>query len=386
MVTQCRRAGSIRGGLGLGLLAVAALAASIGAIRSAPAQPLIVRSFPVGAGAKRVALTFDDGPHSKYTPQLLDVLKQYNAHATFFLIGVNATNRKQLVRKISAEGHEVGIHSWAHSDLRTLSSDAITKDLKRCQELLGPLLDREIRWVRPPYGGLNSRVQRAINDASYRVAMWSVDPRDWTGPGSKVVANRVLSRVGNGSVVVMHDSGGAGGTVKAMKTVIPKLIERGYELVTLSELVGLVELATHKPMVVTIGDREFDVVDDFGGVTVRVNGHEVPMARAPVQIEGQFLLPARPVLEALRVHCQWNAESGVLEILGPGGRYAVTPGSLEITVNGMDALLSVPPVVYEGQTMLPARLIADAAWSGLSWNGPERAIEFTSTLVAPARQ
>ena len=386
MVTPCRGGRSIKGSLALaGLLAISA---SVPACCAQPSRPLIVRSFlsSDGAGTKRVALTFDDGPHSKYTPQLLDVLKQYGVHATFFLLGVNAANRKQLARRIGAEGHEVGIHSWAHSDFRTLSSDAITENLKRCQDLLGPLLDHEICWVRPPYGGLNSRVQTAINDAGYRVAMWSVDPRDWTGPGSNVVANRVLSRVGNGSVVVMHDSGGGGGTVKALKTVVPRLTKLGYEFVTLSELVGLVELAVHKPMVVIVGEHEFGVVDDFEDVTVQVDRHGVPMGRAPVQIEGQFLLQARPVLEALGAHCQWNAESGAAEILGPGGRYAVTPGALEIAVDGTEALLSAPPVIYEGQMMLPARLIAEIAWAALSWNGPERALEFTSTLVAPAGQ
>lgn len=353
-------------------------------VQLALAEPLLVHSFRAGGQAPpRVSLTFDDGPNGTYTPQLLDIFSKHGARATFFVLGRNATNTRQLIRRMSAEGHELGIHTWSHPYLTRLSNEAIKRDLARCQALLGPLVDHEIRWFRPPYGDINARVRSVINDAGYRVAMWSVDPKDWQRPGSSVVAQRILNRVRDGSVVVLHDGGGnRAGTVKAMSTVVPALVERGYELVTMSELTGLVAPPLEeRGMLLTIGDRQFRLEAGFEEVYVRVDGDEIELPMAPAQIEGHFLVPARPVLTALGAYCQWRPESLALEVLALRGRFLVKLDSREMTANEEEVFLEIPAVFYHGQALMPVRLIASACGAQVTYNAAERVIDFTSALA-----
>lgn len=335
----------------------------------------------------RIALTFDDGPSARYTPQILDIFAEHGGRCTFFVLGALASGHAELVRRIEEEGHEVGIHSWRHDDYTRLSAGGVRADLQRCRTVLDPLLEQPVRFVRPPYGAINATVRAAIADAGYRVAMWTVDPRDWQAPGSSVVADRVLSRAHDGAVVVLHDGGSnRSGTVAAMRTVVPELIARGYRLVTLSELHGLAEpRPQERGMRLSIGDERFVIEADFEDITVRVDNHEVEVATPPVRTREQFLVHARPVLKALGAGVGWDPESLTVTIASARGEFEVRLNSLDVSRNGRSLHVRVPAVYYHDAALLPVWLIANACGARVVFNEEERAIEFFSAGAAGLR-
>lgn len=173
-----------------------------------------------------VWLTFDDGPNSKYTPQVLAVLKKYGAHATFFMIGQNASKNSKIVPKVRAGGHTIGNHSVSHPRLTQLSASKLRYEVSH-----GP----RSRCFRPPYGLTNSRVRAEIKRAGMRQILWHIDSRDYTKPGATAIANRVLSRVRPGSIVLVHDGGGdRSQTVAALDRILRTLKARGYQFRAIS--------------------------------------------------------------------------------------------------------------------------------------------------------
>ncbi len=354
-------------------------------IRYAVAEPRIVHSHSVdGDHPPRMALTFDDGPSATYTPRMLDIFAENRARCTFFVLGGLIGRHKQLLRRAEREGHEVGIHSWAHARYTGMSTAAIQGDIARCNSALAEVIDRPVRWVRPPYGAVNAHVRRAINDAGYHVAMWSVDPRDWQSPGSSVVARRILSKARDGAVVVLHDGGrNRAGTVAAMRQVVPELKARGYELVTLSELAGLSEPApSENGLYLTIDDRQYEVVADYDDVTVTVDGSPVELGDQPVKINDQFLVHARPVLAALGARVVWDQEALAVSFDGKRGEFVIKLNSLDATLDGEELLVQIPSVYYHGTAMLPVWLIANACGATVQWDGENRVIE----LISDTRQ
>ncbi len=351
-------------------------------IELALAEPLLVYSHPGNQADQppRIALTFDDGPSSVYTPQMLEIMREHGAYVTFFVLGGVASDQRGLVRKASEEGHEIGIHSWRHPRFTKLSDAAIAADLARCLSLVNPLVQRPVRWMRPPYGDHNKRVDAAINAAGLRVAMWSIDPRDWTSPGSSAVANHILNRARDGTVVVMHDGGlNRGGTVAAMRIVVPELQKRGFQLVTMSQLAGIDPAPPDdRGMLLTIGDEQFLIEGGMDDVIVRVDGVEVEMTTPPMKTKGQFLVHGRPVLTALGASCAWHVENLTLEVQAARGLFMVKLNSQQMTVNDKEVFVQVPPVLYSGQGLLPVWLIANACGARVSFNDAERTIDFSS--------
>lgn len=186
------------------------------------------------ATARCVALTFDDGP-SKYTGKLLDLLDEAGAKGTFFVVGQNTARYPEVLKRMVAEGHELGSHTQNHANLTRLSAE------KAFKEIMGPMADLQaagaaVTLMRPPYGATNSTVGRAAKRAGLAQILWTVDPEDWRVRDSAVVARRVLAHTQRGSIVLVHDIHPT--TVAAMPKVIAELKRRGYELVTVSELLG----------------------------------------------------------------------------------------------------------------------------------------------------
>ncbi|MFJ9948230.1 polysaccharide deacetylase family protein [Kitasatospora sp. NPDC091207] len=188
-----------------------------------------------------VALTFDDGPHPRYTPRVLDVLARYDAPAAFFCIGLHALAHPAVVRRVSAEGHTLGNHSWSHAYLPDLGPTGLADQLGFTADTLvhaggGP---RPPRWLRPPYGGRSPELLHAVAGLGLTTVLWDVDAKDWSRPGPEAIAQRVLSQVRPGSVVLMHDGGGdRSQTVAALPAVITGLRDRGYRVVDLEELLA----------------------------------------------------------------------------------------------------------------------------------------------------
>src|SRR4051794_27323468 len=191
---------------------------------AAAAAGSVVATLPV-AFAGTVYLTFDDGPHATWTPKMLAVLRKYGIHAVFFEIGQNVAANPSVTRSVRSAGNLIGNHTWSHPDLTTLSTTAVTSQLNRMESALG----FRPRCVRPPYGATNSRIATIIANRGQRQILWTVDPRDWSRPGTTTIVNRVLAGVRAGSRILMHDGGGdRSQSVAAADILIPKLRARGF--------------------------------------------------------------------------------------------------------------------------------------------------------------
>ena len=185
-----------------------------------------------------VAMTFDDGPSAENTPRLLEMLKQRNIKATFFLIGQNAAANPDLVRRILAEGHEIGNHSWTHPQLSKLSDDKVTAEITKTQDAIKDASGFTPTLLRPPYGAITPRQREWIpNQFGLTIVLWSVDPLDWKRPGPSVVTQRILSQVHPGAIVLSHDIHKQ--TVDAMPATLDGLIAKGYKFVTVSQLIAM---------------------------------------------------------------------------------------------------------------------------------------------------
>ena len=189
-----------------------------------------------------VALTFDDGPSPLFTPKILALLKQYQAHATFFVLGRKVEKYPGLVQAELRAGHEVGNHSFSHPYLTESSQFTREKELERTDmalDLLG--CPKKGRLIRPPFSAFDDRLTTYIAHKQQHLALWSIDSGDWQGLGSEAIVKNVLTRVKNGSIVIFHDSDEKDRAdrtpmVEALKVILPALKARGYELVTVSEL------------------------------------------------------------------------------------------------------------------------------------------------------
>jgi peptidoglycan-N-acetylglucosamine deacetylase len=193
---------------------------------------------------KVVALTFDDGP-SIYTPEVLALLRRFHAHATFFVIGLQAAMNPGEVRAELQDGNNVGDHSFTHPNLQALSDSQVAWQLQTTQDAIRSASGSPTHWFRPPYGAVDQRVSSIAASLGLQTVVWSVDPKDWTLPGADAIASRVLSAIQPGSIVIMHDGGGnRSESVAALATILPALESRGYRTVTLDDLF-FPGLATH---------------------------------------------------------------------------------------------------------------------------------------------
>ncbi|MER7164855.1 polysaccharide deacetylase family protein [Micromonospora sp. NPDC000207] len=180
-------------------------------------------------GTDEVALTFDDGPDPNYTPQVLQVLREYGLKATFCVVGENARNHPDLVRAIAADGHTLCNHSWNHDLLLgKRSPDVIRADLIRTsQAIRAAVPDAPIVWFRQPGGAWTYPVVSVARELGMTPLHWTVDPSDWRAPGPQRIANVLTTYVQPGSVVLLHDAGGdRQGTVDALRYALPDLTSR----------------------------------------------------------------------------------------------------------------------------------------------------------------
>lgn len=184
-----------------------------------------------------IAMTFDDGPHPVHTPRLLDMLKRRNIKATFYVIGNKVEQYPHIVRRIVAEGHEIGNHTWKHDNLQKLSGPQVLADLKRSTNAIAKVTGVRPRTMRPPYGALyNTQRQMIMDNLGMPSIFWDVDPQDWKRPGPSVVASRIVQGTKPGSIVLAHDLHGP--TVDAMPAALDGLLRKGHQFVTVSQLLA----------------------------------------------------------------------------------------------------------------------------------------------------
>lgn len=184
-------------------------------------------------GNKVIALTFDDGP-GPYTAHLLDILDQYGAKATFFLIGSKVSGQSSVVRSIQARGHQLGNHSWSHPELPKLSVDQIAGEIDRTNEAIRQATGVKPSILRPPYGAVNGVVLEQLRLRNMSSILWSVDTRDWADRNSQIVCSRAVAGARPGAVILMHDIHQT--SVNAVPCILSSLKQQGYSFVTIQRL------------------------------------------------------------------------------------------------------------------------------------------------------
>ncbi len=204
-------------------------------------SPPGVLSYPLYSGNPQlpeIALTFDDGPNATYTSQILSILQSYGIQATFFVIGSQANNNPNLVLQEYQQGCVVGNHTWSHPNLTTLPADQVRIELQNTSNKIVSITGQAPVVFRPPGGNFNDQVQSIAANLGLSTVLWSVDPKDWSLPGTDAIIQNVLSSTKNGSIILMHDGGGdRSQTVAALPTIISTLLQRGYRFVTIPQMI-----------------------------------------------------------------------------------------------------------------------------------------------------
>ncbi len=193
---------------------------------------------------KRVALTFDDGPDPRFSNDVLDVLKQYNVPATFFVLGSKAVANPEIVKRMQNEGHVIGNHTYAHPNLVEESNlETLEREVTRTEDALNGIIGYRTKLFRPPYGFLYNELVEKLRDMNYYVIGWSVDSLDWQEDPPEVIASKVLDNIHPGAIILMHDGAESGGdrtnTIESLHQIIPVLQEQGYEFVTVPDLLNI---------------------------------------------------------------------------------------------------------------------------------------------------
>ena len=182
---------------------------------------------------KVVALTFDDGPNPATTNQALDTLSKYGIKATFFVLGKNVSGNEEILKRMKADGHVIGNHSWSHPVLSKLSLDDAKKQITDTEDALTKVLGSSSKLMRPPYGAITDDIRNSL-DLSF--IMWDVDSLDWKSKNEAAILTEIQHQVANGSIVLMHDIHSP--TVNALPRVIEYLKNQGYTFVTIPEMLN----------------------------------------------------------------------------------------------------------------------------------------------------
>ncbi|GAA0383621.1 hypothetical protein GCM10009530_38090 [Microbispora corallina] len=216
-----------------GSAGTAAASAQPAAASAGTAAKTGTKPKPYCARHKCIALTFDDGPWP-YTPALLDTLKKHKAKATFFVLGRKVANRPELTRRIVAEGHDIGNHTWDHEVLTTLSDEEVLSTVSSTTDIIRETIGKAPTMMRPPSGATNSRVGALMAQLGLPQILWTGSTLDWQARNTKVIAKRTLALAKRNGVILLHDI--VPETVKAMPGVLTTLEKQGYRFVTITTL------------------------------------------------------------------------------------------------------------------------------------------------------
>ena len=218
---------------------IEAMAEPVAAMAAAPPDEVIAKlageTIRSGAGVgKRIALTFDDGPHPALTPQFVALLREEEVPATFFMLGSMVEKNRAIARMVAEAGFEVGGHSYNHPDLRKMSAAEVLRELNETSAMIEEATGRRPSLLRPPYGSSNATVREVSRELGLVLTNWSVDPEDWRARDSASIHKKVLATAHPGGIVCLHDTKSR--TLEALPAIIRDLREQGYEFVTVGEL------------------------------------------------------------------------------------------------------------------------------------------------------
>lgn len=195
---------------------------------------------------RQVALTFDDGPDTTFTPAILDILEQKGAPATFYVVGRRAEQLPDLTRRMFTVGGEVGNHAYEdeHLDLRQLRPEVVLRSMARTHEVIVGTTGQAPVTFRPPFGFYNSLVLSTAQRFGYTTVLWDIDSKDWQSLSAQQIIENVLPKIQNGSIILMHSGvtlpgEDLTGTINALPVIIDDLRKRGFTLVTVADMLGL---------------------------------------------------------------------------------------------------------------------------------------------------
>lgn len=181
--------------------------------------------------SKKIALTFDDGPHPYYTEQLLKGLKERNVKVTFFITGKNAEAYPEIVKEIYEDGHLIGNHTYSHTQLTGKNREKFKEEIIKTNEVIKKITGEDTIYIRPPYGSWNKEFEKELNMFP---VLWTVDPLDWCSSNVSCIVNTVCAKAGENDIILMHDQYKT--TVTAALEIVDRLQKEGYEFVTVDEL------------------------------------------------------------------------------------------------------------------------------------------------------
>ena len=192
----------------------------------------VVETGKVLSERPQIAITFDDGPSEKYTPQLLDGLKERNVKASFFVIGKMAEKNPKLIKREQEEGHLIGNHTYNHVDISKMSDEAAVTEIEKTNQTIEKVTKKDVEYLRAPFGSWKKNLVARMNVFP---VTWSVDPLDWTTENSDEIVNKVVTEVKENDIILMHDCYQS--SVDAALRIIDILQKEGYEFVTVDKLI-----------------------------------------------------------------------------------------------------------------------------------------------------
>ena len=214
---------------------------AIGAIYVQVAE--LINSGPIAIAGTRteqkvVALTFDHSWGNKFTPSILDTLKQNDMKVTFFIMGPWAKKYPDVAKRMVTDGHEIASHGYRHENYGDMTTDWVKEDIQKSQALIKEVTGVEPRLLRPPNGHYSQKSLKVTDELGYKTIIWNVDSLDWKNPGRDVIVERVMKRVKPGAIILMHASDTPVQTADALPVLLDKLKAEGYRIVTVSELLN----------------------------------------------------------------------------------------------------------------------------------------------------
>ncbi len=202
--------------------------------------------YHVDTPVKMVALTFDDGPSPEWTPKILEVLKENNVKATFFMLGKHVKAYPQIARMVVKQGSEVGNHTYNHMVIFNSGAVKLENEIRDTEKAIKEATGVTPVLMRPPKGWVTDKDKKLINKLGYETILWSLNSKDWVSFDDKYIVKFLMGRIKPGDIILFHDSGGVfateGGdrqeTIKAVKTLVEKLKAKGFIVTTVSELLA----------------------------------------------------------------------------------------------------------------------------------------------------
>lgn len=209
----------------VGPITLQALRDAVAAGRQATTETLTESGSTSG---NELHLTFDDGPNAEFTPQILDLLAQYDARAVFFNIGNQVESGAEILRRLVDEGHRVGNHTWSHPSLDGISASGFRDEIGRTQDAIEAATGVRPTCLRPPYGATDGSTRDLAAELGLSVELWNVDPQDWARPGVDAIVSNVIEHAGPGDVILMHDGGGdREQTIAALAQILEHFTSQG---------------------------------------------------------------------------------------------------------------------------------------------------------------